>query len=132
MPRYVSSRDEVACCRPLSQTTGRPQTRGLTIAFFDMNVGRCVILMEQAGARGIILSPTRELCQQTEKVVQELGRFTGLRTALLIGGESMDAQFAMLARNPDMYVERHSIGTVLLFRSDRVSVYFLYVGGVGG
>ncbi len=58
----------------------------------------------QAGARAVILSPTRELCQQTERVVRELGRFTGLLTALLIGGESMDAQFAMLAKNPDVVV----------------------------
>ncbi len=74
--------------------------------FTVVSIHVCVlcVCMTQAGARAIILSPTRELCQQTEKVVQELGRFTGLRTALLIGGESMDAQFAMLARNPDVYV----------------------------
>ena len=46
----------------------------------------------RAGARAVILSPSRELALQTHKVVKELGRYTDLRTAVLVGGDSMEAQ----------------------------------------
>ena len=58
----------------------------------------------KAGARAVILAPTRELALQTHKVVAELGRFTSLRTAILVGGDSMEAQFAELTTNPDVIV----------------------------
>lgn len=56
------------------------------------------------GARAVILSPTRELSLQTHKVVKELGRHIDLRTAVLVGGDSMEAQFAELAAAPDIIV----------------------------
>jgi hypothetical protein len=58
----------------------------------------------RAGARAVVLAPTRELALQTHKVVKELGRYTDLRTAVLVGGDSMEAQFAELAANPDIVV----------------------------
>lgn len=58
----------------------------------------------RAGARGIILAPTRELALQTHKAVRELARYTDLRTAVLVGGDAMEAQFAELAANPDIIV----------------------------
>ncbi len=57
-----------------------------------------------SGARACILSPTRELALQTYKVVQELGRHMNLRTAVLVGGDSMEAQFTELAASPDILV----------------------------
>jgi ATP-dependent RNA helicase DDX54/DBP10 len=77
------------------------------------------------GARALILLPTRELALQVLKVGKEIarGRFSGgggghagdskstddpkgqtLRWGLLIGGESMDEQFEILASNPDVLV----------------------------
>ena len=56
----------------------------------------------RAGARALILAPARELALQLHKVVRELGRYTDLRTAVLVGGDSMEAQFAELAANPDI------------------------------
>ena len=58
----------------------------------------------RAGARAIILAPTRELALQTHKAVRELAKFTNLRTAVLVGGDAMEAQFAELAQNPDIIV----------------------------
>lgn len=52
----------------------------------------------------MILSPTRELALQTMKFTMDLGRFTDLRACVIVGGDSMDSQFADLARNPDMLV----------------------------
>ncbi|KFQ53373.1 ATP-dependent RNA helicase DDX54, partial [Nestor notabilis] len=44
----------------------------------------------QAGARALILSPTRELALQTLKFTKELGKFTGLKTALILGGDKVE------------------------------------------
>ena len=57
-----------------------------------------------AGSRAVILSPTRELALQTAKVVKEIGRYTNLRQAILVGGDSMEAQFTELAANPDVII----------------------------
>ena len=38
------------------------------------------------------------------KFTMDLGRFTDLRACVIVGGDSMDSQFADLARNPDMLV----------------------------
>jgi ATP-dependent RNA helicase DDX54/DBP10 len=58
----------------------------------------------KAGARAVVLSPTRELALQTFKFAQELLKFTDLRAACVVGGDSMEAQFSDLAGNPDMIV----------------------------
>ncbi|KAJ9529743.1 hypothetical protein QJQ45_014516 [Haematococcus lacustris] len=58
----------------------------------------------KAGARAVLLSPTRELALQTHKAVRDLARYTDLRTAVLVGGDALEAQFAELANNPDVLV----------------------------
>lgn len=77
---------------------------GKTAAFVIPMVERLKAHSAKAGARAVILSPTRELALQTHKVVKELGRHTDLRTAVLVGGDSMEAQFAELAAFPDIIV----------------------------
>lgn len=56
------------------------------------------------GARGLILSPSRELALQTLKVVKELSRGTDLKAVLLVGGDSLEEQFGMMAGNPDIVI----------------------------
>ena len=41
---------------------------------------------------------------QTLKFSREFGCFTNLRTCLLIGGESLEDQFAAIAANPDIVI----------------------------
>ena len=49
----------------------------------------------------LILSPTRELSYQTNKVVEVLGaRMTGLRTQLLVGGTSTERDISGLTSSP--------------------------------
>lgn len=53
------------------------------------------------GTQVLILSPTRELSQQTKKVVDQLGvKMDGLRTHLLVGGTSTDADASALTCHP--------------------------------
>jgi ATP-dependent RNA helicase DDX54/DBP10 len=50
----------------------------------------------------MVLSPSRELAMQTQKSVRELARFTDLRSCVIVGGDSLEDQFRMIAGNPDM------------------------------
>jgi ATP-dependent RNA helicase DDX54/DBP10 len=77
---------------------------GKTAAFLVPMLEQLQEHSPKVGARGIILTPTRELAMQTLKFARELGCFTNLRVCLLIGGESLDDQFAALAANPDIIV----------------------------
>ncbi|KAK4703207.1 ATP-dependent RNA helicase DDX54/DBP10, partial [Phenoliferia sp. Uapishka_3] len=61
------------------------------------------------GARALILVPTRELALQVLKVGKDLARAIkgegeALRWAMVVGGEGMDDQFAMMAGNPDVII----------------------------
>ena len=52
----------------------------------------------------LVLSPTRELAQQTDKVFKEFGTDMGIRTVCLIGGESIQKQKELLAKKPHVLV----------------------------
>jgi ATP-dependent RNA helicase DDX54/DBP10 len=95
IPHVLGGKDVVAMAR-----TGSGKTAAFVIPMLEKLVGHS----PTAGVRAVVLSPTRELCQQTERVVREMARFTDLQTALLIGGESMEAQFAMLSKCPDIII----------------------------
>ena len=41
---------------------------------------------------------------QTRKFLSQLGRYTGLRSACVLGGESMEKQFALMHENPDVII----------------------------
>lgn len=77
--------------------TPTPFTKYICVAFFRLKEHSA-----KAGAQALILAPTRELVIQLHKAVKELARYTDLRLAVLVGGDSMDAQFAELAANPDI------------------------------
>ncbi|RLM61054.1 DEAD-box ATP-dependent RNA helicase 29 [Panicum miliaceum] len=57
-----------------------------------------------AGVRALILSPTRDLAMQTLKFTKQLGKFTDLRTSVIVGGDSMESQFEELAECPDIII----------------------------
>lgn len=77
---------------------------GKTAAFVIPMIEKLKSHSTKFGARGLIMSPSRELALQTLKVVKEMGRGTDLRAVLLVGGDSMEDQFAMMAGNPDIVI----------------------------
>ncbi|KAG9440335.1 hypothetical protein H6P81_020500 [Aristolochia fimbriata] len=95
MPLILAGADVVAMAR-----TGS----GKTAAFLIPMLERLKQHVPQGGVRALILSPTRDLALQTLKFTKELGRFTDLRTSLLVGGDSMESQFEELAQNPDIII----------------------------
>jgi len=62
-------------------------------------------LTENPAAKALILSPTRELAQQTESELQKLAdEQHTLKSALLIGGDNIHKQYAALRRKPRVII----------------------------
>jgi ATP-dependent RNA helicase DDX54/DBP10 len=65
---------------------------------------------ESSGIRALILCPSRELAVQVLKVGKDLSRSLAggnkgtqaLRWSIIMGGESLDAQFEAMSASPDM------------------------------
>lgn len=73
---------------------------GKTLAFGVPLIQR----IAQYGGRGLVVLPTRELAQQVNDMLQRIGQPLGLRTAILIGGESMRRQIEQVRRNPHIII----------------------------
>ena len=56
------------------------------------------------GPRVLVLTPTRELAGQVEQVIQQLGRFTRLRSGTIVGGVSFGPQERLLRNSLDLLV----------------------------
>lgn len=95
IPVILDGKDIVAMAR-----TGSGKTAAFLVPMFE----KLKAPQAQTGARALILTPTRELALQTMKFTRELGKYTGLKTALVLGGDSMEDQFAALHENPDIII----------------------------
>ncbi len=60
--------------------------------------------LAQVKGRGLVILPTRELALQVDESLHKLGRPLGLRTAVLIGGASMNVQLASLKKHPHVII----------------------------
>ncbi|CAB1332741.1 unnamed protein product [Coregonus sp. 'balchen'] len=78
IPVILDGKDMVAMAR-----TGSGKTAAFLVPMFE----KLKVPQAQTGARALILTPTRELALQTMKFTKELGKFTGLKTALILGGD---------------------------------------------
>ena len=56
------------------------------------------------GTRCVILSPTREIFQQTASYFKNLAKLTDLTHILIVGGNEMENQFERLILNPDVII----------------------------
>uniref|UniRef100_A0A915ING3 RNA helicase n=1 Tax=Romanomermis culicivorax TaxID=13658 RepID=A0A915ING3_ROMCU len=68
---------------------------GKTAAFLVPLLQKLKVRSAKAGARAVLISPTRELA---------LGKYTNLRVCLLVGGDKMEEQFASIHENPDIII----------------------------
>ena len=95
VPLILSGKDVLGAAR-----TGSGKTLGFVAPMVEKLKGHTT----KVGARALILSPSRELALQTLRVIKELGRGSDLRTVLLVGGDSLDEQFAAMTSAPDIIV----------------------------
>ncbi|CAB3987285.1 ATP-dependent RNA helicase DDX54 [Paramuricea clavata] len=95
IPLVLDGKDVVAMAR-----TGSGKTAAFLVPMFEKLHAHSA----KTGARALILSPTRELALQTLTFTKELGRFTDLKSAVILGGDKMDKQFSALHENPDIVI----------------------------
>lgn len=72
---------------------------GKTLAF-----GVPMIQAALRGKQGLVVLPTRELALQVNEVFRKVGVSVGIRTAVLIGGESISRQVQALRKNPQIVI----------------------------
>ncbi len=86
--------------------TGSGKTAAFLIPLFEkLQVNKGIVAGQATKfPRALILSPTRELATQTVKFIRELGKYTNLTTVAILGGDSMESQFAALHDKPDVVV----------------------------
>src|SRR3989338_5797880 len=72
---------------------------GKTLAF-----GIPMIQAALSGKQGLVVLPTRELAFQVHETFEKIGGSLRIKTASLIGGESMRRQVFMLQRNPEIII----------------------------
>jgi len=93
IPHILEGRDVLGTAQ-----TGTGKTAAFTLPMMQImgtGDGRPVAL---------VISPTRELAQQIERVASAVGKHTGQRTALVVGGVSYGPQLAPIKAGVDMLV----------------------------
>lgn len=90
LPLALSGKDVVCMAR-----TGSGKTAAFLIPMLEL-----VLRERQKGNRqatlGVVISPTRELALQTFKFAKSMGRYCDIQQGVVVGGESLEAQFASL------------------------------------
>jgi ATP-dependent RNA helicase DeaD len=92
IPLVLAGKDIVA----QAQTgTGKTAAFGLGImSMMDMD----------QGVQVLILTPTRELCMQVSDEIYKLGRFAGIKTVAVYGGQSISRQVDLVSRGAQIVV----------------------------
>ena len=83
---------------------GLAQTGTGKTAAFALPILQSLIKGQRGPVRAAIISPTRELAEQTCEAFMELGRYTNLETLAIYGGVSMDQQLRRLRGGIDIVV----------------------------
>jgi ATP-dependent RNA helicase DeaD len=73
---------------------------GKTLAFGLPLVDRLVA--EGHGLQALILAPTRELALQSQRAIEQVGKYKGLRTTAVYGGAPMDRQITELRHGAEI------------------------------
>ncbi|MEK7386293.1 MAG: DEAD/DEAH box helicase [candidate division NC10 bacterium] len=97
----LEGRDLIGCAQ-----TGTGKTAAFTIPIVELLAGAGSRLAGQGGSgpRALVLAPTRELALQIAETFDMLGGGCGIRTVVLIGGESMGPQLNALQKRPAVIV----------------------------
>jgi superfamily II DNA/RNA helicase len=96
IPHVLMMRDLLGCAQ-----TGTGKTAGFVLPMLEiLGKGRARARMP----RSLILEPTRELAAQVAENFEIYGKYHKLSMALLIGGETMDAQIKALDRGVDVLI----------------------------
>ena len=101
IPEILAKNDVLGCAQ-----TGTGKTASFILPMIDrLTMGRSKARMPRA----LVLEPTRELAIQVAENADALGKHTKLKSALLIGGQSMAAQEKILKDEVDILIQGLSV-----------------------
>ncbi len=96
IPLALAGRD--LCCNAMTGS-------GKTAAFLLPVLERLLYRPKREHAtRVLVVTPTRELATQCHSMLQQLGQFTDIRSALVVGGLSVNQQEVDLRTRPDVVI----------------------------
>jgi len=92
IPVLISGRDVVGQAH-----TGTGKTAAFAISMLQQ-------IIPKKGIQGLVMAPTRELALQITSEFKKFGKYTGIRTATIYGGQGMGIQLAALAKGVEIVV----------------------------
>ncbi|MCH7967806.1 MAG: DEAD/DEAH box helicase [Thaumarchaeota archaeon] len=92
IPVLLSGRDVVGQAH-----TGTGKTAAFAISMLQH-------IIPKKGIQGLVMAPTRELALQITGEFKKFGKYTGIRTATIYGGQGMGTQLAALAKGVEIVV----------------------------
>lgn len=92
IPKILEGRDIVGIA-----STGSGKTAAFLIPMIDK-------IVRNRQNRCLVVVPTRELAMQIQDEFRELSRDTGLKSVLIMGGNSMNKQISILKGNPEFVI----------------------------
>ncbi len=95
----VAGRDIIACAQ-----TGTGKTAAFVLPILHHLASGTGMHSGGKLPRALVLTPTRELCQQVQQAVAKYGKFLSLRSASIYGGAGMEQQIKALRRGADIIV----------------------------
>jgi len=100
IPSAIEGKDIIG----IAQTgTGKTLAFGIPLIQRILNTGNPSAGSGRAG-NGLVVLPTRELALQVDEAIQKIGRWFGIKTAVLIGGASMYNQVYSIRNNPHIII----------------------------
>ncbi len=97
VPAVLSGRDVLGAAQ-----TGTGKTAAFTLPMLQTIAA--MPADKQRPVRGLVMTPTRELCVQVEESVRTYGKYIGVRSTAIFGGVGMGNQFDALRRGPRIVV----------------------------
>jgi len=94
IPHALAGKDVLA-----SAQTGTGKTLAFVLPMLQRMLSNPI-----PGVTGLVLLPTRELAAQVASVVKDMGRFTTVRSVLLVGGESFHLQLQGLKSGASLVI----------------------------
>ncbi len=92
IPVLLSGRDVVGQAH-----TGTGKTAAFAISMLQQ-------IIPKKRIQGLVMAPTRELALQITSEFKKFGKYTGIRTATIYGGQGMGTQLAALAKGVEIIV----------------------------
>jgi superfamily II DNA/RNA helicase len=83
---------------------GQAQTGTGKTAAFVLPILQRLLNRPRGPVRALIIAPTRELAEQINQAIAEMGRRTGIRSATVYGGVGMESQIRNLRNGTDIVV----------------------------